>query len=41
MMTVWVDNGSERDNHGFDEAFVDHRIENVADWLAEILGEWE
>ena len=25
MTTVWVDNGSERGNHGYDESFIDHR----------------
>ena len=39
ITTVWVDNGSERGGHGYDEAFVDHRIENVADWLESILGD--
>ena len=37
MTTVWVDNGSERGNHGYDPAVVDHRISDVADWLDEIL----
>ena len=37
MTTVWVDNGSERGNHGYDPAVVDHRITDVADWLDEIL----
>lgn len=41
MTTVWVDNGSERGDHGFDEAMVDHRIVNVSDWLEEILGDGE
>ena len=41
MTTVWVDNGSERGNHGFDESFIDHRISNVGDWLESILGEVE
>jgi putative hydrolase of the HAD superfamily len=39
MTTVWVDNGSERGNHGVDDRFIDHRIEDVADWLEEILEE--
>jgi putative hydrolase of the HAD superfamily len=39
MTTVWVDNGSERGNHGFDESFVDHRVANVGEWLESILGE--
>jgi putative hydrolase of the HAD superfamily len=37
MTTVWVDNGSERGNHGADEAFIDHRIGDVAEWLEAIL----
>ncbi len=37
MTTVWVDNGSERGNHGYDPAIVDHRIGDVTDWLDEIL----
>ena len=39
MMTIWVDNGSERGNHGFDEAVVDQRITNVGEWLEQILGD--
>jgi putative hydrolase of the HAD superfamily len=38
MTTVWVDNGSERGNHDFDEGIVDHRIGNVGEWLESILG---
>ena len=37
MTTVWVDNGSERGNHGYDPAVVDHRITDVADWLDDLL----
>jgi putative hydrolase of the HAD superfamily len=37
MTTVWVDNGSERGNHGADDAFIDHRIGDVAEWLEVIL----
>ena len=37
MTTVWVDNGSERGNHAFDPAVVDHRISDVAEWIDEIL----
>ena len=37
MTTVWVDNGSERGNHDYDPAVVDHRISDVAVWLDEIL----
>jgi putative hydrolase of the HAD superfamily len=39
MTTVWVDNGSERGNHAYDPAVVDHRITDVGDWLATILGD--
>jgi putative hydrolase of the HAD superfamily len=39
MTTVWVDNGSERGNHGYDEAIVDHRIGDVGEWLETILGD--
>lgn len=39
MTVVWVDNGSERGNHGYDEAVVDLRVDNVGDWLESILGE--
>ena len=36
MTTVWVDNGSERGNHGLGD-FIDHRIRNVSQWLEAIL----
>ena len=39
MTTVWVDNGSERGNHGYDEAVVDVRVENIGAWLEEMLGD--
>ena len=38
MTTVWVDNGSERGNHGFEQGVADHVITDVADWLESILG---
>ena len=38
MTTVWVDNGSERGNHGFEPHFIDHRIEEVGAWLESIIG---
>jgi putative hydrolase of the HAD superfamily len=38
MTTVWVDNGSERGSHGADEAFIDYRIEDIAEWLTQIVG---
>ena len=41
MTTVWVDNGSERGNHGFEEAIVDHRISDVSEWLETILEDQE
>jgi putative hydrolase of the HAD superfamily len=41
MTTVWVDNGSERGDHGYDERHVDHRTTNVGEWLESILGESE
>jgi putative hydrolase of the HAD superfamily len=36
MTTVWVDNGSERGNHGVGD-FIDHRISEVGEWLEQIL----
>jgi len=33
MTTVWVDNGSERGDDGYDAAMIDHRITDVAEWL--------
>ena len=39
MTTIWVDNGSERGNHAYDERIVDERIGDVGDWLEGILGE--
>jgi putative hydrolase of the HAD superfamily len=41
MTTVWVDNGSERGDHGFDENAFDHRMAHVGDWLESILGDRE
>ena len=38
MTTIWVDNGSERGNHNYDERIVDERIIDVAQWLETILG---
>jgi putative hydrolase of the HAD superfamily len=35
---VWVDNGSERGNHNFDEAIVDYRIGDLGEWLESIVG---
>ena len=39
MTTIWVDNGSERGNHDYDERVVDERIGDVGDWLERILGD--
>ena len=39
MTTIWVDNGSERGNHNYDERVVDQRIDNVGEWLRDILGD--
>lgn len=39
MTTVWVDNGSERGSHGFEESIVDVRVTDVGEWLESILGE--
>ena len=33
MTTVWVDNGSERGNHGHHPDHIDHRIADVGEWL--------
>ena len=38
MTTVWVDNGSERGNHGYEDSIVDVRVTDVGEWLEEILG---
>ena len=39
MTTVWVDNGSERGNHDSDPGHIDLQIENVGEWLHELLGD--
>lgn len=41
MTTIWVDNGSERGDHNYDDAVVDERISDVGEWLESILGEQE
>ena len=41
MTTIWVDNGSERGNHGHDSQVVDERIADLGEWLEAILGEVE
>jgi putative hydrolase of the HAD superfamily len=39
MTTVWVDNGSERGNHNYDDAVVDVAVTNIGEWLESILGD--
>ncbi|MEA1072548.1 pyrimidine 5'-nucleotidase [Sphingomonas sp. LY160] len=39
MTTVWVDNGSERGNHGHHPDFIDLTIANVGEWLDDMLGD--
>lgn len=39
MTTIWVDNGSERGSHNYDERVFDERIGDVGDWLRSILEE--
>jgi putative hydrolase of the HAD superfamily len=41
MTTVWVDNGSERGGHGYDENVVDQRVTAIGEWLETILGDEE
>ena len=41
MTTVWVDNGSERGNHGHHPDYIDLTIADVGEWLQEMLGETE
>jgi putative hydrolase of the HAD superfamily len=39
MTTVWVDNGSERGSHGYEDSIVDVRVTDVGEWLDTILGD--
>lgn len=39
MTTVWVDNGSERGKHDYDEHAFDERITDVGEWLESIVGD--
>ena len=39
MTTVWVDNGSERGSHDYDDAIVDVRVTDIGEWLQSILGD--
>lgn len=36
MVTVWVNNGSERGGHEADPGYIDYEIEAVAPWLASL-----
>ena len=39
MTTVWVDNGSERGDHGYDDCIVDVRVTEIGEWLESIIEE--
>ena len=39
MVTVWLDNGSERGGHDADRSGIDYVATGIGEWLAEILGE--
>ncbi len=39
MTTVWVDNGSERGNHGHHPDYIDLTIADVGEWLEDMLGD--
>ena len=39
MVTVWLDNGSEKGAHGADLASIDYVASSLGEWLGEILGE--
>ena len=41
MTTVWVDNGSERGNHGHHPDYIDLTITDVGEWLEDMLGDSE
>ena len=41
MTTVWVDNGSERGNHGHHPDYIDLTIADVGEWLEKMLGDNE
>jgi putative hydrolase of the HAD superfamily len=36
MATLWINNGSERGNHGHSPDFIDHEIHDLTDWLEEL-----
>lgn len=39
MTTIWVDNGSERGKHNYDERVIDERVGDIGQWLERILGD--
>jgi putative hydrolase of the HAD superfamily len=39
MATIWIDNGSERGNHNYDDRVVDERVDDLGSWLESILGD--
>lgn len=39
MTTVWVDNGSERGNHGYQPDFIDLTVTDVGEWLDQLTGD--
>jgi len=41
MTTVWVDNGSERGDHGHHPDYIDLTIADVGEWLEQMLGDEE
>ncbi|MGQ5702395.1 pyrimidine 5'-nucleotidase [Sandaracinobacteroides sp. A072] len=36
MKTAWVNNGSERGDHGHSPDFIDHELADLTDWLEEL-----
>lgn len=36
MVTGWINNGSERGDHGYSPDFIDHEIADLTDWLEEL-----
>ena len=41
MATIWVDNGSERGNHGHHPDYIDLTIADVGQWLEDMTGDAE
>lgn len=39
MVTVWLDNGSEKGGHDADLASIDYVAHSLGEWLGEVLGE--